>query len=314
MISVIGAGADYSQVTQPCSSPPSEFSCPCPDLGCEFAYTNWFRNERLIELLIEQYRNWHSVYEKGTWVVLRKDDEVLFLRCWTRFDPPKKRELVRKLKLVDKVIRNKPCVLLTLTVDAKRHRCPIDAIKKMKKGFTKLINWLRIYRRRRGLPDFDYIAVVEVKNKDKFGLKIHIHLHVLFVGIVWLAPSKLIMKKWDELGVGNVVDVRRVRNGVKASKYVLKYLFKQSNDLQNALLHLSNTKGYTLSKELLVDRVVDEKQDWVFLGVIYSSDIEVFLSFEHEVDFDGSYRFKDPPKRFWELLEEVLKYGCVVSG
>ncbi len=155
---------------------------------------------------------------------------MLFLRCWTRFDPPAKRKLERKLKKLDRVIGRKPCVLLTLTVDAKKHRCPVEALKKAKMAFTKLINWLRTYRKRAGYPDFDYIAVVEVKAKDEKGPKIHIHLHILFVGVVWLASSSLIRSKWEELGIGSVVDVRRVRDGVRASSYVLKYLFKSSND------------------------------------------------------------------------------------
>lgn len=310
MNSFTGAGADYSQVNQPHSNPPNEFPCPCPHFGCEYAYSNWFRNEDLIKALVNKFRDWHFKYEKGIWSVLRKDDVVLFFRCWTRFDTPRKRELEAKLKRIDKVIARKPCVLLTLTVDAKRHKCPVEAIKNLKKGFTKLVNWLRVYRKRMNCLDFDYIAVVEVKSRDKKGLKIHIHLHVLFVGIAWLAPSKLIMKKWDELGIGTVIDVRRVRNGAKASKYVLKYLFKTSNDLQNALLHLSNTKGYTLSKGLsqLIKYENDVDDDWIFIGVIYWSDIDKFLAFEHEKDEYGSFRFKDPPAEFWILLEEVLNY------
>lgn len=288
----------------------ADLNCPCPHFGCEFAYSDWYRNERLVDALISKFKEWHSKYEKGIWSVLRRDDEVLFLRCWTRFDPPSKKKLERKLRRLDFAIGRKPCVLLTLTVEARRHRCPVEALKKAKKAFTKLINWFRLYRKRRNYPDFDYIVVPEIKSRDEKGVKIHIHLHVLLVGIVWLAPSKLIAEKWDELGIGSIVDVRRVRDGVKASSYVLKYLFKTSNDLQNALLYLANVKSYTLSRRLSeLVKTVKPVQEWEFLGILYWFDVEKFSVFLPISDEDGNLRFKDPPPEFWSLLEEILYVG-----
>lgn len=75
----------------------------------------------------------------------------------------------------------------------------------------------RVYLRRRSGVTLSYVAVLELQ---KSGVP---HLHVLVDQFI---PQAWISERWEALGGGRIVDIRKVRDFKKVARYLGKYLAK----------------------------------------------------------------------------------------
>lgn len=104
--------------------------------------------------------------------------------------------------------------LLTLTLDPRRIKTA-DPIGHIWKTWQKF----RVYLQRKFKESITYVAVMEL---HKSGLP---HLHILIDRFI---PQAWISDRWERLGGGRVVDVRRINNLDNAAWYLSKYLSKDA--------------------------------------------------------------------------------------
>jgi hypothetical protein len=150
------------------------------------------------------------------WVALRCygcGSVVRFLYfCGKRTCPVCSRVRSRELqqKYIPYVFSFKYPAFLTLTLTRQQElQQGVDFIIK---SFKKLRRKLKI---RKGL----YTVEILVKN-DGY----HIHLHCI-ADIVWISQEK-ISREWEKLTGAMIVDIRRVKNKIKAIKELIKYITK----------------------------------------------------------------------------------------
>lgn len=107
----------------------------------------------------------------------------------------------------------KPQRMITLTCDHKRLSTPALAYEAMKEALPQLV---RLARRQIG--PIEYAAVWEL-HEDGYP-----HLHLAARG--HYIPQKWLSRTWDNLGIGPIVDVRKVKTGKGAALYMSKYMTK----------------------------------------------------------------------------------------
>jgi len=139
--------------------------------------------------------------------------------------------------------------LLTLTLDPAE--MPPDS-EGQHKYITERWNALRT-RLKREVGDFSYIWVrEEQKNGNP-------HLHAI---VSRYLPQEIVAAAWDELGGGEVVDIRKVDRVDKAAHYVGKYLTK---DAMTGLPDGIRRYGSSADIELDVRGGGDSDGDWTLL-------------------------------------------------
>jgi len=104
--------------------------------------------------------------------------------------------------------------MLTLTLDPKRIKTA-DPIGHIWKTWQKF----RVYLQRKFKESISYVCVLEL---HKSGLP---HLHILIDRFI---PQTWISNRWERLGGGRVVDIRKLKNLENAAWYLSKYLSKDA--------------------------------------------------------------------------------------
>lgn len=149
--------------------------------------------------------------------------------------------------------------LLTLTLDPAR--APSDQ-DEQHKYLTERWNALRT-RLKREIGDFSYIWVRE---EQESGLP---HLHAI---VSRYLPHGVVSQAWDELGGGEIVDIRKIERADKAAHYVGKYLTK------HALTGLpDNIQRYNSSSDITLhvrDNGSDDETDWSLMMDDYMTDLD----------------------------------------
>lgn len=134
------------------------------------------------------------------------------------------------------VERGKPSRFITLTCDPSAFETPFHAIDHLTKMLPRL---LRDIRREYGY--FEYVKVWEL---HKSGWPhIHIAARCNFI------PQKWLSQRWEALGCGKIVDIRKVTKGKLAARYVAKYLGKACGDMARMLRKtriITKSRGYVL--------------------------------------------------------------------
>lgn len=120
---------------------------------------------------------------------------------------------------IERVCTERPAMsrLLTLTLDRSKGRVPDDQ-DEQHRYITERWNALRT-RLKREVGDFSYIWVREEQENGAP------HLHAI---VSRYLPQSVVSKAWDELGGGQIVDLRAVERVEKAAHYVGKYLTKDA--------------------------------------------------------------------------------------
>lgn len=120
---------------------------------------------------------------------------------------------VKTAQWIEVAEAGKPERFITLTCDPGRFEDAIDAAETMNKQYAKLVEKIR-----KKYGTFEYIKVWEL-HKSGFP-----HLHILargtFISQKWLSET------WSNLGIGEIVDIRKIRSKVQTTKYVMKYMGK----------------------------------------------------------------------------------------
>ena len=108
-----------------------------------------------LRLVMMYFENWMEKYHLGKFVRLTKDNEALFIRCVNRFMEDYKRELWKKMKLLQYISWD---LKLDLTVDPKRFMRLEDELLFIGKAWANLRSWLlKRYGR------FEFLCVLEVQ-------------------------------------------------------------------------------------------------------------------------------------------------------
>lgn len=156
-------------------------------------------------------------------------------------------------------IDGKPERFITLTCDRDRFASVEHAFQVMAKAFSKLVA-----RIRRKFGSFEYIRVWELHKSG------YPHLHIMQRG--GYIPQKWLSETWDELGVGKIVDIRKIHRPQVTAAYVTKYMGKGLAVLSEKFrgLRLIVKSGGWLTQE---QKAADEPQTkncrWGWLSVPY---------------------------------------------
>lgn len=95
-------------------------------------------------------------------------------------------------------------VVLTVTVDPKRHESLSAALESLTENKGRLLSWLSTDYQLGHRPD--NLSVLEFMEN---GLP---HAHIVLFGRSWLMHHRGLSAKWSDLGAGSVVDVRTATN------------------------------------------------------------------------------------------------------
>ncbi len=124
---------------------------------------------------------------------------------------------------------------ITITVDPKLHKSPQSAKEKLAEAFKRFVQfWRRGRTNKHGKSTisphvFEYMAVFELQQN---GMP---HMHILQKGDY---VPQLFLKRWMEKAqVGSITDIRKIRTGYAAAKYVVKYTQKTAAKTVQAFPH-----------------------------------------------------------------------------
>lgn len=112
-----------------------------------------------------------------------------------------------------RIADRKPQRMITLTCDHTRWPRPDLAYEAMKEALPKLVR-----RIRDKLGSIEYAAVWEL-HEDGYP-----HVHIAQRGVY--IPQKWLSLVWNNLGLGPIVDIRKVTTGKAAAVYMAKYMTK----------------------------------------------------------------------------------------
>jgi hypothetical protein len=164
------------------------------------------------EILREQATELANVDDK--WTIFERlrgmGSDYLLLPLTTRFNDSSKAGDIQEgfnfaLNAAAREYHN--AVLLTVTVDPKRHESHTAALDSITENKGRLMSWLSSEYQLGYRPS--NLSVLEFTES---GLP---HYHIVLFGCTWLASQEQLAAKWSDLGTGSVVDVRSVgsRNG-----------------------------------------------------------------------------------------------------
>jgi len=156
----------------------------------------------------------HTACRPGAIAVFNPEDRSLTIcpvRCKTWTCPTCGPVLARLW--AKRIADAKPQRMITLTCDHGHFPRPDLAYDAMKAALTQLVRLIR-----KVIGPIQYAAVWEV-HQDGYP-----HLHLAHKGT--FIPQKWLSKAWDNLGIGPIVDIRKVTTGKAAAVYMAKYMTK----------------------------------------------------------------------------------------
>ena len=228
-----------------------------------------------LRLVMIHFENWMEKYHSGKFVRLSKENEYLFIRCVNRFMEDYKRELWKKMKLLQYISWD---LKFDLTLDPKRFMRLEDELVFIGKAWAKLRAWLlKRYGR------FEFLCVLEVQKSGRP------HLHVLISGFPYVSHAEL-SDIWQKYG-GGYVWVRAITSDVNALWYVLKYVNKTilgKDKGYASILFASNKRMLSMSQNLLTKLSIRRNytsQGWKFDGTVDELNLKVFCR-EENIVFD----------------------------
>lgn len=182
---------------------------------------------------------------------------VFSLRCNSWLCDRCRRALSRKwIKKINPEVVER---FITLTVDPKRFENPGEAVKALYLGYKKLIQAIRRDRGKR----FEYFSAVEFTNAG------WPHIHILqrgdYIEKAWL------VEKWSQFGIGQIVDIQKIKGKGNVKKYLTKYLSKEGQAFFHHLRKIRFSKSFFVK----VERFKTWLSDFVFKVSKWSKEVEI---------------------------------------
>lgn len=182
---------------------------------------------------------------------------VFGLRCNSWLCPKCRVKLSRKW--IKKINPEKVERFLTLTVDPKRFENVAAAVEEIYRGYKKLIQAIR-----RDLgKTFEYFSVVEF---TKAGWP---HLHILQRGSY--VSKQWIINKWDQYGLGIIVQFNEVWGRGAVKHYLTKYLSKEGQAFFHHLRKVRFSKNFFA----MVEKVKGWLSDFAYKMSNWSQEVEL---------------------------------------
>lgn len=151
---------------------------------------------------------------------------------------------IRRMQCEIEVRSGEPTHFLTLTMDPRIGNSPNHRAKLLSAGFVKLIRWCRKLTGAR----IEYWCVYEPHKSGEP------HLHVALRGWRYI-PQKRLAERWFELTGARIVDIRRIDDPGKASRYLAKYIAKAAHKFGTA-------KRYWKSAGWVLNRGDETEEPW----------------------------------------------------
>ena len=171
---------------------------------------------------------------------------------------PKCRPL--KISHWSKIVQaGKPERFITLTIDTSRFGSPRAAALAAVKAWKTLVHAIR-----RKCASFQYVRFFEL---HKSGWP---HLHIVQRGSY--IPQAWLSNLWDKLGMGKVIDIRRVYHPAKAAHYMTKYVAKSAGgtaDTLQGIRLVSKSNAWVLDQDEANPPKATEGYEWHFVQQPY---------------------------------------------
>jgi hypothetical protein len=173
------------------------------------------------------------------WQIFRNADNYLCLPYRTRFNDAARARDIRdgfRDALEAAGDSHKDAVMLTLTTDPKQHDGLHDALESLSDNKGRLVQWLstdyRLGHRPTNLTALEF---------TRSGIP---HMHLVLFGIDWAISQRQLAAKWDDLGQGSIVDIRKATCRGESNQWLLhddesgkeslrQYLGKAIRELQS---------------------------------------------------------------------------------
>lgn len=166
----------------------------------------------------------------------------------------------RKARLEMLARRGRPNRLLTITGRLRPDETPIDMRKRMSVSFAALMKRINRHLKKKA----EALVITEATQQG------WPHFHVLLRSK--FISQKLLKKWWEELTGDFMVDIRKVKNGAAAARYVAKYIGKAPHKFGNCKRYWK-TKNYDLGEPTDVKVKVWEPKAFRFV-LEYRDDVE----------------------------------------
>lgn len=134
-------------------------------------------------------------------------------------------------KWIRKINPQKVERFITLTVDTKRFPDRGQALKQLYRAYKHLVQAIR-----RRNKNWEYFSVIEFTQND------WPHLHILQRGSY--VEEGWVSKKWDEYGMGIIVEIQAVWGQGAVKHYLTKYMSKEGQSLFYHLRKVRFSRGF----------------------------------------------------------------------
>lgn len=155
-----------------------------------------------------------------------------------------KKKRVKLIKRVQKNLSGKNIRFLTLTFDTKQYT-PDDTYKLGSEYFHRFIKYLKYHNFK-----FQYFKVLEF---TKSGLA---HYHVLLDCYI---PVSIIKNIWFQITGSYIVFIKKVRSVKKIISYILIYMTKVSDFVNNQIFYLNRLRRYSYSRFFFLRKQIQKK-------------------------------------------------------
>lgn len=195
-------------------------------------------------------------------------------------------------------VEGRPRRLLTLTVSSKNYETPDEAAQALKRGLRLLR--LRLKRHPR-LANFPFLAVFEAHESG------YPHLHLLIRGK--FLPWRWLRMAWEEITGSTGIDIRAIKGGRDAARYVAKYLGKDLHAFEGCK-RWWRSHSYDLPKDDEQDSN-HARQRWIHFRLTLPEAAEALAKAGWELRKAGPNGIRamhatDPPERVAAVFHDLL--------
>jgi hypothetical protein len=282
-------------------------------------------NKGLVDYAEEEFTKWYG-NQKNTWMYFKQKDKLIHRfvydefagMCFrqpiinmkmlglleNRFSISRNEKVRKRMAFLSYKYRNKPSVLLTLTIDPKRYNFDFIEINDIaNKEFNRFMTNLRTHFKNKGKKLPPYIKTSEFmigRPENNYISRGLIHFHICFFGASRILDFRELRKYWK---IGHLF-INRKSNKKKIRKpidYITKYITK-SVDIKNkkmiitqSMNWLFNIRSYSNSKGLIYPLYYKKE--------VADFDLICGIKFKKEINDDKDLKFVE------KVVKHIDKFG-----
>jgi hypothetical protein len=220
----------------------------------EFLKGKYFRIRKSPPSFCKKYRT--GIIKTKNSIITEAIFKPMPCMSWTCPECAQYKALRVKYKVIDIILQNDLCYLLTLTLDPQK--IPKEYTEHTHKYITKLFNHFITTLKRKRFRYYDKRKsqwfVFDLKNSDKklkyvwvceFQKNGNAHLHILFNQFL---PVEILRSVWVQIGGGHIMKIEKVKSPQGISMYLTNYIVKGLKNQEKEKGFRYFERRYSISK------------------------------------------------------------------